>query len=97
MIGERKGVTEKINSVLEQTNSFVKFVLQIVAAIGVLSGMILYPILTRVSTIEHSVDDLKARIETKVDEKIYSNTLAGIQKSLDEMKADIKWLVRSKP
>ena len=94
MAGEGSKVTEKINSVIEQTSSLVKFLLQIIAAIGVVSGIILYPLMARVNMIETSINSLDKKIETKVDEKIYSNALSNIQKSLDEMKTDIKWLVR---
>ncbi len=95
-MGGCRGVTEKLNTVLDRTGTFVKFVFQVIAAISVISGIILYPLLTRVKSIEKSVDDIKVELKNKVDDKIYQNTLSNIQKSLDEMKADIKWLVRGR-
>ncbi len=91
---ENARTTGKINSALDQTSSWIKFLLQIIAAIGVVSGILLYPLLTKVANVENSITDLKKTIETKVDEKIYQNTMDNIRKSWDEMKTDIKWLVR---
>ncbi len=95
-MGDLKGMTQKINSALDQSSTLIKFLLQVIAAVGVMSGIILYPILSRVNIIERSIDDLKIKIETKVDEKTYQSSLTDIKKTLDDMKTDIKWLVRGR-
>lgn len=87
-------MTAKINSVLDKTSSLVKFILQIIMAIGVISGILLYPVMTKINSLEQNVKDIKGKLEMKVDERIYTNSLTSIQQSLNEIRADIKWLIQ---
>ena len=97
-MGGQKGVTEKINAALDQSSNLMKFLLQIVAVISIVSGIILYPLKSKLDNIERNVDDLKARIETKVDKETLDLKLKNLDEKLDAIGKKVdridNWLMR---